>query len=299
MDINKLTLENIPLLESLLDAPLEPNIGSKEDPLGYDNYSFFEHCNLPIELKRKFDREAEYETFMIACVTEERSIEWLLKCYNLTDNPTNKLVFLKIIVDEYKHSLIYFNLVKILYPEKDPITEYKKYKEELTNKDFWKQFDGEDLNFLIFQHFTSESMFTADLKYQYKMSTNPLVKQSLKRVFADESNHVALGKQLQLHLSDENREKLRKNIVLKIKQILIYGMGMYNPHKYTIIMDSYKTNFLDLYEDMKKSQRAKNLTVSTAKALFKAARDLKLTDTIDFDEFMIDNNLMTKYKEFL
>jgi hypothetical protein len=121
----------------------------------------------------------------------------------------------------------------------------------------------------------------------------------MKQIFVEETRHVALSRQMQLDWSAEKKEKLKRVVLLKIKQILNNGIGVYNPQKYLTAMEERGIKLKDLLPDMKKSRRAKDFTTSTVLNMFKSARDMKLIPEEDIDQFLINNNLQEKYNEFL
>ena len=74
--------------------------------------SYFEYCDIPDYVKTAVDRGIEFNSYMMSCVTEEVSVDWLYNFYSYSDNQHNKLIFIDIARDEYKHSIFYIDLIK-------------------------------------------------------------------------------------------------------------------------------------------------------------------------------------------
>jgi 1,2-phenylacetyl-CoA epoxidase catalytic subunit len=290
-------LDKLPSLETLLGQSLDENTSNGEDLLGYNSYNFLENCNIPIQIKLKIEKDIVFEDFMLTCLTEEKSVEWLCQWHTLSDEVYKKFIFLQIANDEYKHSLIYLNLLILLFPEKDIKKEYLKQRNQLTSNGFWSHFYEDDLDFQIFKHFINETLIIGDMRLQARMSMNPLVRQCLTKVAIEESNHINLGKQIIFNLTNKN--KIKKIILLRIKQVLKNGVGVHAAHQYQKIMHSYGINFLDHFEDMKQSRRAKDYTTSTINELFNFGKFYYLFNNPNLESFLESNDLLTNYKKYL
>jgi len=145
-----INLDRLPTLEALLGESLEKNTANDEDILGQNNYNFLENCNIPSQIKLKIEKDIVFEDFIVTCLTEEKSVEWLYQWYSQSNEVDRKFIFLKIANDEYKHSLIYLNLLILLFPEKDIKTEYIERKNHLMSQEFWSHFYEDNLDFQIF-----------------------------------------------------------------------------------------------------------------------------------------------------
>ena len=292
-----INLDRLPTLEALLGESLEKNTANDEDILGHNNYNFLENCNIPSQIKLKIEKDIVFEDFIVTCLTEEKSVEWLYQWYSQSNEVDRKFIFLKIANDEYKHSLIYLNLLILLFPEKDIKTEYIERKNHLMSQEFWSHFYEDNLDFQIFKHFINETLIIGGIRLQARMSMNPLVNQCLTKVATDESNHINLGKKIIFNL--DNKDKITKILLLRIKQILKNGVGVHTAHQYQKIMQSYGINFLDHFENMKQSKRAKDYTISTVKELFDFGKFYYLFQDHDLESFLKSNDLLINYENYL
>ncbi|NBO28123.1 MAG: hypothetical protein EBV10_02620 [Synechococcaceae bacterium WB6_1A_059] len=260
--------------------------------------SYLEFCNISDEIKINILKETEFENYIMSCINEELSVDWLYKFYNYSTDRNNKLILLSIAKDEYKHFLSYLELIKEFFPEKNFDNEYRNYKNIIVkyNNNFLISLNEETLDICIFRHFMNESIFTADLKYQYQNSQNLKIKIILKEIFVDESKHVALSKKINLSLDTENIEKFKKNLILEMKYILSKGMQHLDVKRYSEKLNLYGFDINNFIDQIKKSRKSKILTLGIIENLYKFGNKFKCTNNLEFENFLKENNLFSKYE---
>jgi rubrerythrin len=263
--------------------------------------SYFEYCDIPDCIKTAVDREIEFNSYMMFCVNEEVSVDWLYNFYSYSDNQYDKLIFIDIARDEYKHFLFYTDLIKELFPEKNFDEEYKKYKNLVLyyNENFLKNLNQNSYSLAVFRHFMNETMFTVDLKYQYQHVQNVKVKEILKQIFSDESKHVALGKKLKLSKDQENIKKFRKNIILEMNLILSRGVRPLDLRAYKTEMHKHGYDINDYLTQIKKSKKSKKLILGTVENLHKFGENFDCVEELDLENFLKKNNLFYKYEHLI
>ena len=263
--------------------------------------SYFEYCDIPDYVKTAVDRGIEFNSYMMSCVTEEVSVDWLYNFYSYSDNQHNKLIFIDIARDEYKHSLFYIDLIKELFSEKNFDEEYKKYKNLVVyyNENFLKNLNQDSYSLVVFRHFMNEEIFNVNLKYQYQHMQNEKVKGILKQIFSDESNHIALGKKLDLSKDQKNIEKFRKNIILEMNLILSKGIRYLDLQACKTEMHTHGYDINDYLAQIKKSKKSKRLVSETVEHLYKFGYHFNCVEDLDLENFLKKNNLFYKYENYL
>ena len=263
-----------------------------------NTYSYLEFCNIPADVKQLLDKKLEFETYMNFCINEELSVSWLTTFFNLSAIQSNKLIFIEIAADEYKHSLLYADLVKHKFSEKNFQESYIAYKELILKRDFLnKLLDPQHMNFSIFCHFMDENQFTVDLKYQYLNCKDSYTREILKTIFAEESKHVALGKKIKLDVDQDFLDKCKKTLLIEMKQILIKRMRYLDSQLYIREMNLIGYNLNDFLHNIKKSQKSKDITVGSIDSLYNYGKSFGCINDPTLEDFLTKNNIIKKYEE--
>jgi hypothetical protein len=304
MDFQKINYEQayreFPTLQELTGVSISTDEIDPVDPIGLNHYSFFENCNIDNAVRLAMEREINYSSILSFCLNEEASIFWINKLFNFEVNVANKLLLLNMMGDEYKHFLIYFQLLNILFPEKNSFVEANKLKLTI-EKNLLKTYDTDDKNSLLFEQFADEGLIATIMTYQYKFTKSKFFKQYIKIILADETKHLNLPKRFEKEISKEEKEKFKNMIIQKMKRIINTGIGgslvMY---KYKTVMESHGLDIKKWLPKMQSSEKAKYITTGSVLNLFKLAINLKLIDdSTSLEELLVHENLYENYKKYL
>jgi hypothetical protein len=131
------------------------------------------------------------------------------------------------------------------------------------------------------------------------MTTNLVYKELIKAILHDEVKHISkshIFKSSQETIN--NKEKFLKIALLNIKIIITNTMSQPEYYLYGAHLRKHNINFKEILPEIKKSQRAKNNVTTSVKNIFNILSSLELTNHTDFEKFLIDANLYSKYNNY-
>jgi hypothetical protein len=113
----------------------------------------------------------------------------------------------------------------------------------------------------------------------------------------EESKHVAMGKKIKLNTDQDFLDTCKKTLLIEIKQILIKRIRYLDAQCYMKEMNILGYNFNHFIEQIKKSQKSKDIALGSVNNLYKFGKSFGCINDSTLEDFLIKNDLIKKYEE--
>lgn len=269
------------------------------NPFGLEHYSFFSECDISRDIVRKVEYNIEYNRLLLRCWTEEASVYWLNVLFNLETSPMRKNAIMSIMNDEHYHFMLFLNLLRLMYPETDLVSEYANVRNKFA-------VSGETVGLLdkftpleiIFNHLKGEVYIESEFKYQYKETTSKLYKLALKKIFTDEVHHVGYSSTFaDLFSADDIKEEYKRKVFVAVKSLVRKGMHLFDLYNFKEEFLKHGININDYHSVIKKSLRSRRFVINTIEGLYLFSKNIGILGYDDFSRFLAEAQAEQYYKE--